>query len=54
MAIPYTVVVLSPNGTALYANQTILDYTGLTKEEAMAPDVRTRRSLRSLNIPMTI
>jgi formate hydrogenlyase transcriptional activator len=41
-AIPYTVVVLSPDGAAMYANQTILDYTGFSKDEVMAPDIRTR------------
>jgi len=41
-AIPHTIVVLSPNGTALYANRSCLEYTGLTMEEVMASDFRTR------------
>ena len=41
-AIPHTIVVLSPNGTPLYGNRTVLDYTGLTVDEVMAPDFRTR------------
>lgn len=40
-AIPDTILVLSPNGTALYANRFFLDYLGLTMEEVMAPDFRT-------------
>src|SRR5947208_1680542 len=32
-AIPQTIVVLSPNGTPLYGNRTVLDYTGLTVDE---------------------
>ena len=39
-AISQTIVVLSPNGTALYANRPLLDYTGLTMEQVMAPDSR--------------
>jgi formate hydrogenlyase transcriptional activator len=34
--------VLNPDGTFLYMNQTMLDYTGLTIEEVMATDVRDR------------
>ena len=41
-AIPQGIVVLDPEGTILYANQWILDYTGLSLEEAMAPNLRTR------------
>jgi len=41
-AIPQTVVVLGPDGRTLYANQAMLDYTGLTLEEVMAADFRAR------------
>src|SRR3984893_7657424 len=41
-AIPQGIVVLDPEGTILCANQWILDYTGLSLEEAMAPNLRTR------------
>ena len=41
-AIPQMIAVLNPDGTILYMNQTMLDYTGLTIEEAMAKDVRDR------------
>jgi PAS domain S-box-containing protein len=34
-AIPYNIGVLSPDGTPLYANQAILDYTGLSMPELM-------------------
>src|SRR5712692_5835566 len=37
-AISQTIVVLSPNGAALYANRPLLEYTGLTMEQVMAPD----------------
>src|SRR5256885_5308370 len=36
------IAVLNPDGTILYMNQTMLDYTGLTTEEVMAKDVRGR------------
>src|SRR5260370_38683675 len=36
------IAVLNPDGTILYMNQTMLDYTGLTIEEATAKDVRDR------------
>src|SRR5260370_1237440 len=39
-AIPQMIAVLNPDGTILYMNQTMLDYTGLTTEEVMAKDVR--------------
>ena len=32
-AIPQYIVVLGPDGDTLYANQVVLDYTGLTLEE---------------------
>ena len=38
--IPQTIAVLNPDGTPLYVNQTMLDYTGLTIEEVMATDFR--------------
>jgi hypothetical protein len=41
-AIPQMIVVLNPDGTPVYANQTILDYTGLALEKVMAPDFRVR------------
>src|SRR5439155_22207172 len=41
-AIPQTIVVLSPDGSALYANRSVLAYTGLTIDEVMAADFRTR------------
>ena len=41
-AIPQTIVVLDPSGGALYANQEMLDYTGLSMEEVVASDFRAR------------
>ncbi len=41
-AIPQTIVVLGPDGTALYANQEMLGYTGLTMEDVMAANFRER------------
>ena len=41
-AIPQMIVVMNPDGAVLYMNQTMLDYTGLTIEEAMATDCRHR------------
>jgi formate hydrogenlyase transcriptional activator len=41
-AIPDAIVVLGPDGHPLYANQWALEYTGLTMDEATAPDFRTR------------
>src|ERR1700721_679804 len=41
-AIPQKIAVLNPDGSVLYMNQTLLDYTGLTIEEVMATDVRNR------------
>jgi formate hydrogenlyase transcriptional activator len=40
-AIPHAIHVLKPDGSFLYANQAVLDYTGFTMEEVMAPDYRT-------------
>jgi len=39
-AISQTIIVLGPDGKGLYANQPLLDYTGLTLEQLMAPDPR--------------
>src|SRR5246500_4122853 len=41
-AIASYIYVLRPDGTALYANQTVLDYTGLTLEDVQREDQRSR------------
>jgi PAS domain S-box-containing protein len=41
-AIASYIYVLRPDGTALYANRTVLDYTGLTLEEIQREDQRAR------------
>ncbi len=41
-AIASYIYVLGPDGTALYANQTVLDYTGLTLEDVRREDLRAR------------
>ncbi|MGA8437659.1 MAG: sigma 54-interacting transcriptional regulator [Candidatus Sulfotelmatobacter sp.] len=41
-AIAQLIVVLHPDGTLRYANQVVLDYTGFSLEDAMAPNFRTR------------
>ncbi len=41
-AIPQTIIVLGTDGNVIYANQSTLDYTGLTMEEVMATDFRAR------------
>jgi len=41
-AIPQTIVVLGPDGRTLSVNQATLAYTGLTLDEVMAADFRTR------------
>jgi formate hydrogenlyase transcriptional activator len=41
-AIPQTIVVLGPDGTVLYANRSVLEYSGFTMEEVLAPDFRFR------------
>jgi PAS domain S-box-containing protein len=41
-AIPQTIVVLDPNGHPLYANQAMLDYTGLSMQDVVASDFRAR------------
>jgi PAS domain S-box-containing protein len=39
-ALPQTIVVLGPDGSGLYANRPLLEYTGLTMEQLMTPDSR--------------
>src|SRR3979409_2300369 len=39
-AIPQTIVVLDAKGHPLYANQAMLDYTGLTMEDVVSSDFR--------------
>ena len=41
-AIPQQIVVLGPAGETLYANQAVLDYTGLSSEEVQREDFRVR------------
>jgi formate hydrogenlyase transcriptional activator len=41
-AIPQTIVVQNPSGVPIYANQAILDYTGLTIDDVIASDFRAR------------
>jgi PAS domain S-box-containing protein len=41
-AVAAYIYVLRPDGTALYANQTVLDYTGLTLEDVQKEDQRAR------------
>jgi formate hydrogenlyase transcriptional activator len=41
-AIPQTIVVQDPDGIPLYANQAVLDYTGLTIEDVTTSDFRAR------------
>jgi PAS domain S-box-containing protein len=41
-AIPQLVTALAPDGKNLYANQAVLEYTGLTREEVRADDFRGR------------
>src|SRR6266404_3915274 len=40
--IPQTITVLDPDGTIIYANQAVLDYTGLTINDVMKSDFRDR------------
>src|SRR5712691_6012399 len=40
--IPQTITVLAPDGTIIYANQAVLDYTGLTIDDVMKHDFRDR------------
>ena len=41
-AIPQTIVVQGPDGSPIYANQAVLDYTGLTMEDVITSDFRAR------------
>ena len=41
-AIPQTIVVQGPDGSLIYANQAVLDYTGLTPEDVITSDFRAR------------
>ena len=41
-AIPHMIVILDTKGNALYANQAMLDYTGLTMQDVLASDFRAR------------
>ncbi|HZE68454.1 MAG TPA: sigma-54-dependent Fis family transcriptional regulator [Pyrinomonadaceae bacterium] len=41
-AIPQTIVIQDPAGTPIYANQAVLDYTGLTMEDVIASDFRKK------------
>src|SRR4029077_13747586 len=41
-AIPQTIIVLNPDGKAIYANSVALEYTGLSLEDVRADDFRTR------------
>jgi formate hydrogenlyase transcriptional activator len=41
-AIPQAISVLAPDGTILYANAGVLDYTGLSLEDVKADDFRSR------------
>src|SRR5260370_25566292 len=44
-ALPQTIVVLGPDGSGLYANRPLLDYTGLTMEQLLTPDSRANPAL---------
>jgi formate hydrogenlyase transcriptional activator len=41
-AIPQTIVVLGPDGSVVYVNRTVLDYTGLSTDQVMETDFRER------------
>src|SRR6266478_6030637 len=41
-AIPQTIAVLNPSGVPIYANQALLDYTGLTIDDVISSDFRAR------------
>jgi formate hydrogenlyase transcriptional activator len=41
-AIPQTIIVQGPDGSPIYANQAVLDYTGLTIEDVIASDFRKK------------
>src|ERR1700683_2683423 len=40
--IPQTIIVLNPNGKAIYANRDALEYTGLSLDELQSDDFRDR------------
>src|SRR5438093_4842850 len=41
-AIPQTIVIQDPDGTPVYANQAVLEYTGFTMEDVITSDFRAR------------
>src|SRR5579863_1337377 len=41
-AIPQTIIVMNPDGKAIYANRVALEYTGLSLDEVRADNFRTR------------
>src|SRR3954470_10554016 len=41
-AIPHLIIVLNADGSPIYANKFVMDYTGLTDEEVRRQGVRTR------------
>src|SRR5437016_13101934 len=41
-AIPQPIVVVDPSGDPLYANQAVLEYTGLTMQEVLSSEFRAR------------
>src|SRR5882762_917233 len=41
-AIPQNIIVLNPDGKAIYANRVTLEYTGLSLDEVLADDFRAR------------
>ena len=41
-AIPQTIMVQNPSGVPIYANEALLDYTGLTTDDVLALDFRAR------------
>jgi len=41
-AIPQIIIVLNPDGKAIYANRVALEYTGLSPDEVLADDFRAR------------
>ena len=41
-AIPLAIVIQQPDGTPIYANQAVLDYSGFTMENVVASDFRAR------------
>ena len=42
--IPQLIVVLNPDGRPVYANRAVLEYTGLTMDDVVAPDLHARIS----------